>query len=236
MIIKKDMSLLDLVKYNKELQAKEADGEVVPDEVSEMAYVAEHLLAGKVDLAAQFLKGIEAHIEGCELQLKELKDKHDLAKELMKKAVIDSGGTRLDGQSFSIGLYNNSVPSTIIEDPSAIPLQFHKVTYTTTFKYSDTDFLYWTRVALGRMVEWKKDLVEAEKNASPFYRLDIADNERDRLQKLFCMDVSKSEIANALKAEPGSVRGVRIEKGQHIRIGKAKTKPAAITDKVALNG
>jgi len=230
-MMNKEMTLLELVDYKTKLEKELPEGELVPDEVTEMAEVASQLLEGKIDQAGRFHSGLVGHIAALKAQLANMQEMLEMTEGLMKKAVVQSGAGRLDGMAYSIRVQTNGgAPSTIIDDEAKLPMTYKKVVITNTFPYTDEQFVYWARATLGRLVEWKKDLAEAEKDASPFYRLDIADNERSRLEKLFTIEVSKSAVAEAIKKDPVALTGIaHQERGTHLRVvpGKAKTKDVA---------
>ena len=224
-MLNKEMSLQELVLYKAKLEAELPDGELVPDEVTEMVEVASMLLEGRVDRAGQFRDGLIAHIAAMNAQLVNMKEMLDMTEALMTKAVNATEKKRLDGLAYSLRVQTNGgSPSTIIDDESKIPLAMKKVTVTSSFLYNDDDMIYWARAAIGRLVEWKKDLTEQEISANPFYRLDIASNERERLERLFSIETSKSAIAASIKNN-SPVPGAHQERGSHLRVvaGKAKT-------------
>lgn len=225
-MLSKELSLAELVEYRKRMEIELKEGEVLPDEVVEMAEVANQLLSGKIDQAGRFRDGLIGHIVAVESQLKNLKGMLELTESLMKKAVEASGGKRLDGSAYSLRVQTNGgSPSTIIDDETKIPIGLKKVTFSQSFLYKDDDLLYWVRALLGRMVGWKKDLVEKEQEASPFYRLDVADNEREKLERHFTLEISKSAIGEVIKGN-GQVPGAHQERGTHLRVvpGQAKSK------------
>lgn len=223
----KEMSLQELVIYKQKLEKELPEGELVPDDVTEMVEVANMLLAGRVDQAARFRAGLMAHIEAGKAQLANMNEMLEMTEILMKKAVDATEAKRLDGAFYSLRVQKNGgAPATIIDDELKLPMKFKKVVMTNSFPYSDDNMLYWARATLGRLVEWKKDLVEKEKDTSPFYRLDIADNEREKLQKHLVIEPSKSAISEELKKPGGLVDGAHQERGSHLRVeaGKAKAK------------
>ena len=225
----KEMSLSDLVVYKKKLEAELKEGEFLPDEVVEMAEVATQLLEGKIDQAARFRAGLVSHIEATKAQIKYLEEMLDMTEKLMMKAVEQSGATRLDGGTYSIRVQKNGgKPATVIDPEAKIPLDLQKVTVTNTFGYSDESLLYWARASLGRMVNLKADLTEKEKDAGPFYRLDLIEGEREKLEKLFRFEPSKQAIAEALSKDPNSVPGCKLERGSHLRVEAGKALPRGV--------
>jgi hypothetical protein len=225
----RELSLSDLVLYKKKLESELPEGEVLPDEVVEMAEVATQLLEGKIDQAARFRAGLMSHIEATKSQIKYLEEMLDMTEKLMMKAVEQSGQTRLDGGTYSIRVQKNGgKPATIIDPEAKIPLDLQKVVVTNVFSYTDEQMLYWARATLGRLVNWKSDLSEKEKDASPLYRLELADNERERLEKLFKFEPSKQAIAEALTKDPKAVPGCRLERGSHLRVEAGKALPKGV--------
>lgn len=225
----KEMSLSDLVLYKKKLEGDLKEGEFLPDEVVEMAEVAAQLLEGKIDQAARFRAGLMAHIEATKSQIQYLEEMLKMTEGLMMKAVEQSGQTRLDGGTYSIRVQKNGGrPATIIDADAKIPLSFQKVTFTNVFGYTDDQMLYWARATLGRLVNWKADLSDKEKDASPLYRLDLADNERERLEKLVKFEPSKSAISEAISKDPNAVPGCRLERGSHLRVEAGKALPKGV--------
>jgi hypothetical protein len=172
-----------------------------------------------------------AHIEACKSQLAGLEEMLEVTNGLMKKAVEQSGQSRLDGSIYSLKVQKNGgKAATIIDEGTVIPMDLQKVTMTNVFSYSDDNMLYWARATLGRLVEWKKDLTDKEKDTSPFYRLDIADNERDRLEKLFKLEPSKSAISDLLAKDPAALPGCRLERGTHLRVEAGKARPKELSN------
>ncbi len=225
---KTNYTLAELVDYKKSLEVEAAkSGESVPDGVVEMAEVATQLLAGKVDQAARFRAGLEAHIEATKSQLSHLVEMLDVTESLMKDAVKVSGSNRIDGQVYSMRIQNNSRASVIIDADGLIPLEHLKVSLSMGDKYSDEQLMFYASIVLGRPVEMKKDMPEFEaQKSTPFYRLELTKEERDSVESSVTISVSKSSIESALKKDAASVPGARLERGTHLRVeaGKAKTK------------
>jgi hypothetical protein len=103
-----------------------------------------------------------------------------------------------------------------------------KVSFTESFAYDEEMIQFWIGAKLGRVVEFRKDLTEAEKGANVFYRLELTKEERGVAEKLFSLEHSKSAIETALKVDPKAVPGARLEKGTHLRVTPGKAKPKLV--------
>jgi hypothetical protein len=229
-MLTKTMGLKEIIEYKASLEKQfEESGEVVPDGIMELSDVADQLLKGKIDQAARFRAGLEAGIEAAKMQASYLQDMLETTERLMKEAVVASGGMKIDGDVWRLRIQNNSRASTIIDDSDRIPRDFCNVSFSTSFKYDEKAILFWAGAHLGRVIKMKTDLVESEKNATVFYRMEVTPEERKELENEISIAPSKSMIEASLKRDPVSVPGARLERGTHLRVETGKTK--AIEDK-----
>jgi hypothetical protein len=213
----KNLSLSELVLYKKKMEELLPEGEFLPDDVVEMAQVATQLLEGKIDRAARFRAGLMANIEACQAQLKYLEEMLEMTEELMKKAIHQSGETKLDGSYYSLRLVKNGgKPSCVIDPEAKIPTQLSRVRVEHSFYYNDKDFLFWARAHLGRLVEWKEHTDDPFND--PFKRLDLSEAEAQQLKKIMQLEPSKTLISEALSRDSDSVPGCRLERGTHLRV------------------
>jgi hypothetical protein len=221
------MGLKEIVEYKKEIQ-KQVDetGENIPDEVLDLSHVASQLLAGKIDAAARFKESLESHLAVCKEQQAYLQKMIETTEMFMKEAISVSGGNRLDGNSYSIRIQNNSRATTVIEDQDQLPKKFLKVSLSQSFKYDEEKIMYWSRAILKRMIQLKPDVLEG---VHIFYRFDITPEERDLLLDAFRFEPIKTDLESALKKE--RVSGARLERGSHLRVEAGKAKSKAITEK-----
>lgn len=206
-------SLHELVQYKEDI-AKQVEAGEAPEEVHELALLADALLKGKVDQAARFKAGLEAHIEDAVKSLEDLRRMLDRTEELMAEAVALSPDKRLEGTTYTLRMQNNSRASVIIEDESKVPRQYLKGSFSVGFPADFESVSFYAGVLLKRMVNLKVDLTEQEKNAAnPLYCLDVTDDERQQLAEAIDFTCSKKDIETALKADPSAISFARLERG-----------------------
>lgn len=216
-ITKRDFSLQELIEYKKTLEKEVVEkGEEVPEEIVQLADVANQLLAGRIDQAARFRAGLQAGIESAKSQVAYLQDMLDKTEALMKEAVVLSGKTRLDGTTYSLKIQNNSRASTIIEDVTKIPDSMKTMILSMSDKYDVEKHLLWACIVLNKEVTSLDQLTEEE-------HLTVA--------KHITVNISKTLVESALKKDPNSIPGARLERGTHLRIESGKVKPKQLEEK-----
>lgn len=211
----KKYNLHELVEYKKNLVDQVDSGEA-PEEVQELAVLAEALLKGKVDQAARFKAGLEAHIQAAKESLSALNEMLERTEELMQEAVLLSPERRLEGTTYTLRMQNNSRAAVIIEDEAALPKKFFKGSFKVDFENDEDSLLFYAGVLLKRVVSLK------EGGADFFERMDVTEGELQLLKDHLSFTLSRKDLEAALKV--GEVAGARLERGQHLRVEAGKSK------------
>lgn len=223
----KKYNLQELVEYKKNLNTQVESGEA-PEEIEELAVLAEALLKGKVDQAARFKAGLEAHIQAAQDNLTALKGMLERTEELMEEAVLSIPEKRLEGTTYTLRMQNNSRASVVIDDESKLPLDFYRGSFSVSFDYNLDNLLFYSGVLLRRLVTPKAG------GSSLIDQLDITDIERSVVEKHISCAISRKDIEVALKA--GEVPGARLERGQHLRVESGKAKSRLLKQTVEVEG
>lgn len=216
--MKKDFTLQELIAYKSQLEKEVTEkGEEVPEEIVQLTDVANQLLAGKIDQAGRFRAGLIAGIEAAQQQAEYLSEMLETTERLMKEAVTLSGKPRIDGTTYSLKVQNNSRASTIIEENAQVPDSMKKMSMSMSDKYDSEKYLLWACIVLNKEVLKLEDLTADEKVV---------------VEKALKVEVSKTMVEEALKKDPKSIPGARLERGTHLRVEIGKVKPKQIEEKV----
>lgn len=225
----KKYSLQELVQYKKDLETQ-VDGGESTEEVQELAVLAEALLKGKVDQAARFKAGLEAHIDAAKKNLQSLQEMLSYTEDLMEEAVLSTPEKRLEGVTYTMRMQNNSRAAVIIEDESKLPVKFYKAEFAVEFENDLDSVLFYAGVLLKRVVS-ANQLPET----APFLdRLDVSPEEKGVLEDHFSFSLSRKDLEAALKT--GEVPGARLERGQHLRVEAGKSKSRLLKQSVEVEG
>jgi hypothetical protein len=222
----KKYNLQELVEYKKNLNTQVETGEA-PEEIEELAVLAEALLKGKVDQAARFKAGLEAHIKAAQENLASLNEMLERTEELMEEAVMSTPDKRLEGTTYTLRMQNNSRASVVIDDPEKIHHGFYRCNLSTTFDYTLDTLCFYAGVLLKRVVATKD-------GANPMEQLDITPVEKAEIEKCVSTALSKKDLEVALKS--GEVTGARLERGQHLRVEAGKSKARLLKQTVEVEG
>lgn len=225
----KKYSLQELVQYKNDLETQ-VDGGESTEEIQELAVLAEALLKGKVDQAARFKAGLEAHIDAAKKNLQSLQEMLTRTEELMEEAVLSTPEKRLEGVTYTMRMQNNSRASVLVEDEAKIPLKFYRAEFSVEFENDLDSVLFYAGVLLKRVVT-ANDLPET----APFLdRLAVNPEEKEMLENHFAFSLNRKDLEAALKL--GEVPGVRLERGQHLRVEAGKSKARLLKQSVEVEG
>jgi hypothetical protein len=211
-VVKREFTLTELVEYKNGL----APDSEVPEEIVELYEIADNLLKGHVDKAVKLRKGLEAHIEALNKQVENVQWMLDRVEFFVDEAVQKAGGS-LAGNAFSVRRQKNSQASLVVENEALVPFEYKKASASISANCGSAEELaFLFGVILGRVVEPKKDMTSEELAVNNiYYRFELTDEEKKRLDDELKLGIKTTEIKKILKDKP--VPGVSLEQGFHLR-------------------